>query len=634
MKRMMFLVIVVLTLSVWSGCDMVQRTVTLDISTEGNGKVVAFPGEGDLPAGEAVLLIPKADIGWIFDAWIHSGQVLPTIGELTFILNEDYSITARFIQGSATITTLDYRLEADWSSFAKSDKMLSVATQSSQARLLGDSATSSDVSRFQKASYLATDKDVIPRERAILIKSQQGFNQSSILALDNPDWSASVSIHQNTFGPQFARVIVNEEEYDSIPTILQQLRTIEGIESAEEDLLYRIHSVPDDPFYSFQWNMEMLCMPAVWDVTTGEESVVVAVIDTGVYFPLDDLNRTQFTQGFDFVNDTINAFDDNGHGSHVTGTIAQSTDNGRGTAGMASKIKIMPVKVLDSDGYGFVSDVALGIIFAVNNGADIINLSLGGSYSDLIADACEYAIDHGVLVVASTGNDGIASISYPAALSGVLSVGAVNDLGDKTSYSNYGSGLDIMAPGGDFSHTLYNFEYSESYPAGILQETIHAVYGEVLMYYAGTSMAVPHVVGLAALIKAKNHSLTATQIEEIILTTADDAYTSGYDTVYGYGLINPVRALGITPYVVSDSINSSIDLIPNMKHRWRISAAEATIQASLSYLGGNSSITLCLEKPDGTILKEGLASGEAIVLTYEVENQHQGYLWLTVTVED
>jgi len=125
-----------------------------------------------------------------------------------------------------------------------------------------------------------------------------------------------------------------------------------------------------------------------------------------------------------------------------------------------------------------------------------------------------------------------------------------------------------------------------------------------------------------------------TQIEKIILSTADDAYISGYDTFYGYGLINPVKALGITPYVKSDSINSSIELANGIQHRWRISAAESTVQARLSYLDDTTHLVLRLEKPDGTILEEGLVSDGSITLRYEIDHQTEGYLWLTVTVQD
>ena len=426
MKRLLYIVIFVSVLLIWSGCEVSQRNVTLSVSTEGTGRVITYPHTGLIPAGESILLIPKPGVGWVLDAWIKDGQILPTVDELAFTIEDNYAIKARFIQGSSSNTMLDYRLEADWSSYSKTDKMLRGSSTSSVDSEMREFSTDTTDSNFQTATYLSSVDSLIPRERAILIKYKQGFTPASRGFIQSIDWAESSSLELKLVGSQYERLVLDEDDYESIPTILQQLKNSEGVEFAEEDYIYSIHSVPNDPFLSYQWNLDMLNMPAVWDVTDGDESVIIAVVDTGVYFPLADLNETRFGQGFDFVNYTLNAFDDNGHGSHVTGTIAQSTNNSLGVAGMASNVKILPIKVLASDGYGYVSDIAQGIIFAVNNGADIINMSLGGSYSSLIDDACKYASDHGVLIVASTGNDGISSISYPAALSTVMSVGAVN----------------------------------------------------------------------------------------------------------------------------------------------------------------------------------------------------------------
>lgn len=618
-----------------SGCDLNQKTVTLSVTTEGSGSVTSYPGEGTIPVGAAVLLIPRADAGWIFDAWIKDGHILAEVGELAFTIEQDYSITARFLPEPPLIPMLGYRLEADWNSFAKADKMLNARAQVPTATGRGFLGSEKTFPRLGNVPLLSGDEGRIPREKAILIKFKQGFTLPPLTIIDDLDWAVSSSMDLYAAGLPYIRVVVDEQSYDSIPSILQQLRKTEGIEVAEEDLLCSIYSVSNDPMYCLQWNFEMLDMPTVWDVTTGDEGVIVAVLDTGVYFLLDDLSTTRFAQGYDFINNSIYPFDDNGHGSHVTGTIAQSTNNNFGVAGIAPDITILPVKVLAADGYGDNSQVAQGILFAVNNGADIINMSLGGEEaSDLIADACQYASDHGVLVIAATGNEGASSICYPAALDTVMAVGAVNEVAERTDYSNYGVGMEIMAPGGDNSRTILVNGYEN--PAGILQETYMPEYGgEVFLFFDGTSMAAPHVAGLAALIKSKNHSLTGSHIREIICSTADDdATTEGYDTSYGYGLINPVRALGITSYEKSDSINSSIAVSAGTKHRWRISAAQGTIHANLSYLDDTNPLSLCLEKPDGTILKEGSVSGELLTLSYEVDTETAGYLYVTITVGD
>ncbi|MDY7014135.1 MAG: S8 family peptidase, partial [Cyanobacteriota bacterium] len=206
-----------------------------------------------------------------------------------------------------------------------------------------------------------------------------------------------------------------------------------------------------------------------------------------------DLQQTQFVRGYDFVNDRVAATDDVGHGTHVAGTIAQSTNNNFGVAGIAHEAKIMPIKVLGQGG-GTVADIAEGIRFAADNGADVINMSLGGSgESKLLEEAVNYAYDKGVVVIAAAGNENRNSASYPARYPRVISVSALDSGGKKAPYSNFGAGVDLSAPGG-------------SDTGKILQHTIDPQTGEaVFAGYQGTSMAAPHVAGVAALIKASGN---------------------------------------------------------------------------------------------------------------------------------
>jgi serine protease len=609
--------------------------VSLSVETEGNGKVIAFPGTGEIPEGETVMLVSKADAGWAFQCWIHEGQTVCSTDEYTFKITENYSITAKFLPQQTSTETLGYRLEAGWESYSKTDRLLccqNSQTEDNDSKALETKTTSTE---FKKVSYVNKEADTIHKERAILVKYLPSYSASSLSIENKLKQFGVIDPNYKPAGLLYERILVDETNYNSITSLLEKLRETEGIASAEEDILYSVHTTPNDPLYSFQWNMENLAMPAVWDVTTGEESVIVAVIDTGVYFLLEDLNQTQFLQGYDFYNGYPNAFDDNGHGSHVTGTIAQSTNNELGVSGIATNIKILPVKVLDFDGSGYSSDVAQGIIFAVNNDADIINLSLGGEASAIVDEACQYASDQGVLVIASTGNDGAASINYPAALPQVIAVGAVNDINLKAPYSNYGTGLDIMAPGGDFTRELYNEEYDLNYSAGIIQNTINPEDSTMGYFiFEGTSMAAPHVAGLAALIKSKNPSLTAEEIKDILYSTADDYDVPGYDVNYGYGIINPVKALEITPYVMNDSINSSIDRNSGSSHRWRLSSAESMVSAKLDSLEDGDNLSLRLEKSDGTILATGTKTGDSLQLDYEVGQNNKGYVYLIVSYEE
>jgi serine protease len=260
-------------------------------------------------------------------------------------------------------------------------------------------------------------------------------------------------------------------------------------EYIEPNYIYQQFEVPNDPEYGQQWNLRSINVESAWDETKGS-GITVAVIDTGVT-PVPDLKETQFVNGYDFVNDRIEAYDDAGHGTHVAGTIAQSTNNGYGVAGIAYQATLMPLKVLAASGGGTVADIAEAIRFAADNGADVINMSLGGpGESQLMEEAINYAHQKGVVVVAAAGNSNQNSAAYPARYPHVIGVSALDSVGVKAPYSNFGAGVDISAPGG-------------SEDGKILQETIDPETGlEVFEGYQGTSMAAPHVAGVAALIKA------------------------------------------------------------------------------------------------------------------------------------
>ncbi len=338
--------------------------------------------------------------------------------------------------------------------------------------------------------------------------------------------------------------------------LVQLYRQQRGVEYAERDPVVRTTMVPTDPFYGYQWHFDSVAqgginMEDAWDVTTGAFYVVVAVVDTGVayenysiYSRAPDLAQTNFVPGYDFVNNDSHPNDDNGHGTHVTGTVAQSTNNGIGVAGIAFNGAVMPVKVLDANGSGYASTVADGIQYAADNGADVINLSLGGGASQTLRNACEYAHDRGVTLVCAAGNDGAAQIIYPAAYdSCCIAVGATRFDKRRSYYSNYGAGLDVVAPGGDVTVDQNNDGYGD----GVLQQTFGNNPNDWrYWFWQGTSMATPHVSGVAALLLGSGVATTPADVRVALQSTATDLGASDYDEEHGWGLIDAAAALNYT----------------------------------------------------------------------------------------
>lgn len=281
---------------------------------------------------------------------------------------------------------------------------------------------------------------------------------------------------------------------DQLLKALKQSDLRHSIEAIDPNYTYQMYDVPNDPEYSKQWNLRNINIEAAWDESKGANTVV-AVIDTGIT-QVPDLQNTKFVPGYDFVNDRVDAADDNGHGTHVAGTIAQSTNNDYGVAGIAYETKLMPLKVLSDYGGGTVADIAEAIRFAADNGADVINMSLGGfGDTHVMKEAIDYAHQKGIVIVAAAGNSNTNSAAFPARYANVIAVSALDATGAKAPYSNFGAGVDISAPGGTTG--------SDGANSGILQETIDPETGTAqFVPLQGTSMAAPHVAGVAALIKS------------------------------------------------------------------------------------------------------------------------------------
>lgn len=306
--------------------------------------------------------------------------------------------------------------------------------------------------------------------------------------------------------------------------LISYFESNKNVEFAEPNfILMQNQQLPNDFLYSdFQWNLRMIDSEKGWDITQGSENVKIAIIDTGVDLDHPDLiNR--IAGGYNMLEDNNVPDDDNGHGTHVAGIIASQTNNYEGTAGITWFNPIMPIKVMGSDGYGSTFDIARGIIWATDHGADVINLSLGNYQgSKLLKQAVDYAYRHDVVMVAASGNDNSSQPSYPAAYPKVLSVAAVDLNGDRANFSNYGDYIDVSAPGVTIPSTYIDEQYAA---------------------LSGTSMAAPHVAALAALMRSINPNLSNKEIMDIIKGTSLDLGQVGKDRYYGEGLIDIVQAL-------------------------------------------------------------------------------------------
>jgi len=328
---------------------------------------------------------------------------------------------------------------------------------------------------------------------------------------------------------------------------------------AEPNYIAYASMVPNDPYYSYQWHLDNPVYGGIqteeaWNISAGS-GVKVAVVDTGIRKGTD-LANTCFVSGYDFVNNDNDPTDDNGHGTHVAGTVAQSTNNALGVAGVAFNACLMPVKVLDSRGSGTYANVASGIRWAADNGVKVINLSLGGASSDnTLKEAVKYAYEKGVVVVAAAGNDGSAAVSYPAAYDDyVIAVGATRYDETLAYYSNYGPSLDLVAPGGDLNVDQNNDGYGD----GVLQQTFQMRGRNITWgyyFFQGTSMAAPHISGVAALLVANGNATTPNEVRIALQETAEDLGSPGFDEIYGWGLVDAYAALNWTaiPVIVCSS---------------------------------------------------------------------------------
>jgi type VII secretion-associated serine protease mycosin len=304
------------------------------------------------------------------------------------------------------------------------------------------------------------------------------------------------------------------------------------VDEVEPNYIRSVTGTPNDPQLTNQRNtgLDVIGVPAAWNVADTTSKVTVAVLDTGIDLDHPDLTPNRVA-GRDTVAEDNTPNDVYGHGTMTAGIIGAATNNGRGIAGVAWNARIMPVKVLDDDGSGTDADIAQGIIWATDHGAKVINMSLGGlGTNTTLANAVRYAINRNVVVVASAGNDGSTIPHYPAAYPGVIGVTATDAQGRFAWFSDHGPTITLAAPGINVRTTTLGAGAATSVGNG-----------------TGTSFSAPLVAGVAALVRERHTGWKNDRVAAELIRTARDAGPAGVDNAYGYGIVDAAAALGVAP---------------------------------------------------------------------------------------
>jgi subtilisin family serine protease len=376
------------------------------------------------------------------------------------------------------------------------------------------------VSLFYSPTYAADNElnsSATSQTDQVIVKFKKPFSKNKI---------GDYHLVENNVDGDHSLVSVEVPKDETVKSAVNEINSRRDVEYVEPDYKVKMKSVPHDPYYTDQWFHKVIQSEGAWNMTKGSSDVIVAVIDDGIDLEQEDL-IDQIIYPYDMYYDTSDFISVGDHGTHVAGIIAAAADNELGVSGVAPGVNIMPINVFDGDD-AYTSDIINGIYYAIDNGAKIINLSLGGyDQSTALNDAIQEAYKAGLVVIAAAGNDHTSKKVYPASYSNVISVASTDSNDHLSSYSNYGNSVDITAPGEEILSTLPYDDYG---------------------YMSGTSMATPVVSGIAALFWSLHPDFTNSQVVNYLEQSAVDLGAFGKDSYFGWGRVNAEKALKLKLY--------------------------------------------------------------------------------------
>ncbi|KIL51863.1 S8 family serine peptidase [Jeotgalibacillus soli] len=452
-------------------------------------------------------------------------------------------------------------------------------------------------------SPLAIEQPQKPDASLLIIKYQKGFNK-------NIHKTAGVTLKKQF--PALNYDVVSLPKNANLEKIVDTYQKDSKVLSVTPSVPYQTLEITDPKADKMIQHQILNTTEA--QLLAGDEPVTVAVIDTGVYMEHTDL-KSNLLPGVNILDPMRKSTPDL-HGTHVAGIIGSVKNNGIGGYGVNPNASLLPIDVFNGSSSAYDYAIAEGILEAVEQGAQVINMSLGGPYpSAILEDAVAMAIDSGVTVIAAAGNSSNEEPMYPASFNGVISVGATNERNKLSWFSTYGPSVDVVAPGEDVYSTAYDASKKSTY-----------------MNLSGTSMASPVVAGVASLLLAKYPDLTPFQVETILKNTAMDLGGKGYDTSFGYGLIDPVAALSYDLSSLPEDPQWDEGDILSSANEITLSNNTAMAENSIQFPGETQWYSLKVNT--GEFLQTVLSGDERFDFAYELlfyaNNEDYPFDWLTI----